>query len=176
MSAISTEVLDAIKGAVQLEIDGKAFFDHAAEQTAHQLGKKMFQKLARDEVQHLKTFGELFTTVIGNEEWKKFVSEKEKSKSPLIEELKARMVKKEQEERAGETEAIRIGMELERKAIDFFTNAAQKSGAPKAKDIFLKIADEERLHYDLLQAQYDSVANSGFWFDVAEFKMDGKYS
>jgi rubrerythrin len=176
MSTISTQVLDAIKGAIQLEIEGRAFFDHAAEQTAQQLGKKMFQKLSRDEVQHLKTFGELFTTVIGNEEWKRFVSEKERSKSPLIEELKARMVKKEKEERAGETEAIRIGMELERKAIDFFTDAAHKAGDAKAKDIFLKIADEERLHYDLLQAQYDSVNNSGFWFDVAEFQMDGKYS
>lgn len=175
MARMSTQVLDAIKGAIQLEIDGRAFFDHAAEKTGQKLGKKMFQKLARDEVQHLKTFGELFTTVIGDEEWKKFVSEKEKRTSPLIEELKERMVKKEKEERAGETEAIRIGMELERRAIDFFTDAAAKTADPTAKEIFEKISREEELHYDLLQAQLDSVTNSGFWFDVASFKMDGQY-
>ena len=44
-----------------------------------------------------------------------------------------------------------------------------------AKEIFEKIADEERFHYDLLQAQYDSVTGSGFWLDSSEFQMDGKY-
>lgn len=172
---ISNEVLEAIKGAVQLEIDGKAFFDHAAETTTSEKGKKMFKKLARDEVQHLKTFGQLFTTIIGDEEWRKFVSEKEKNKSPLIDELKARMNRKEKEGKKGEIEAIRIGMELEKKAIDFFGESVKKTGEPKAKEIFSKIADEEKTHYDLLQAQYDSVTGSGFWLDAAEFKMDGQY-
>ncbi len=175
MGNITTGVLEAIKGAVQLEIDGRAFFEHAAETTNKKLGKKMFQKLARDEIQHLKTFGQLFTSVIGHEEWKKYVSESEKSKSSLIEELKERVKKKEKEDRTGEIEAIRIGMELERKAIDFFADSAKKTGDPRVKEIFEKISDEEKLHYDLLQAQYDSVTNSGFWFDIAEFKMDGKY-
>ncbi len=175
MSGISNVVLDAIKEAVQLEIDGQVFFDHAAAVTKHKLGKKMFEKLSRDEVQHLKIFGELFTSVIGDDEWKKFVSEKNKKPSALILELKERLSKKEQEERAGETEAIRIGMELERKAIDFFSDSAQKADDPKAKDIFKKLIEEEKLHFDLLQAQLDSVNNAGIWFDVAEFKMDGKY-
>ena len=169
---ISSEVLEAVKGAVQLEIDGRAFFDHAAETTTSEKGKKMFKKLAQDEVQHLKTFGQMFTEIIGDEEWKRFVSEKEKDKSPLIDELKARMKRKEKE---GEIEAIRIGMELEKKAIDFFGESVKKADDPKAKEIFRKIIDEEKFHYDLLQAQYDSVTGSGFWLDVAEFKMDAKY-
>ena len=175
MAHISTQILEAVKKAVQLEIDGKAFFDHAAEITGSELGKKMFKKLAQDEVQHLKTFGELFTKIIGDEEWKKFASDKSKTLSPLIEELKQRMSKREKEGRAGETEAIKIGMELERNAIDFFADAAKQTGDPTAKQIFEKISDEEKFHYDLLQAQYDSVTNSGFWMDIADFKMDGQY-
>lgn len=175
MANISAQVLEAIKGAIQLEVDGRAFFDHAVETTKSELGKKMFQKLANDETQHLKVFGELFTTVIGDEEWKKYVSEKEKAKAPLIEELKERMGRKEKEGKAGETEAIRIGMELERKAIDFFADAAKKAGDANAKAIFEKISKEEELHYDLLQSQLDSVTNSGYWLDVASYKMDGQY-
>lgn len=173
--SISSGVLEAIKGAIQLEIDGRAFFEHAAESTGSKNGKKMFEKLARDEIQHLKVFGQLFTTIIGDEEWKKFLSERENRKSPLIEDLKARMKKKEKKDRTGEIEAIRIGMELERNAIDFFADAAAKTGDSNAKKIFLKISDEEKFHYDLLQAQLDSVTNSGFWIDAAEFQMDGKY-
>jgi rubrerythrin len=175
MANISTQILDAVKKAVQLEIDGRAFFEHAAEKTGSKLGKKMFRKLAQDEIQHLKTFGELFTSIIGDEEWRKFASDRGKVTSPLIEELEQRMTKKKKEGRAGETEAIRIGMELEKNAIDFFADAAKQTGDARAKEIFEKISDEEKFHYDLLQAQYDSVTNSGFWMDTAEFKMDGKY-
>jgi rubrerythrin len=71
--------------------------------------------------------------------------------------------------------ALRIGMELELKAIDFFKTCAESGGDPTAKEIFVSISDEERFHYDLLQAKYDSVTGSGFWLDSAEFQMDGKY-
>jgi rubrerythrin len=46
---------------------------------------------------------------------------------------------------------------------------------PQAREIFKKMCEEEKFHYDLLQAQHDSLTNSGFWFDSAEFRMDGKY-
>ena len=42
------------------------------------------------------------------------------------------------------------------------------------KEIFTKIREEE-YHYDLLQAQQDYLSKSGFWFDVAELRMDAKY-
>ena len=66
-------------------------------------------------------------------------------------------------------------MELEENAIRFFQKAAEEVGDPVAKEIFLSISEEEKFHYDLLQAQHDSLTNSGFWLDSAEFQMDGKY-
>ena len=66
-------------------------------------------------------------------------------------------------------------MELENKAIEFFNKSAQEVADPAAKEILNQICDEERFHYDLLQAQYDSVTHDGFWLDSAEFRMDGKY-
>lgn len=173
MENMSSQVAKAIREAIKLEINGRAFFDRAAEITHNELGKKMFRKLADEETGHLDTFGQLFSAVIGGEDWRKFVDKEEiKSRSSVIEELVSRVKK---EERAGELEAIRIGMELEKKAIDFFEKSANEATDSQAKKIFDRICEEERLHYDLLQAEYDSITNSGFWFDVAEFRMDGKF-
>ena len=52
---------------------------------------------------------------------------------------------------------------------------AEEVDDPIASEIFRKISEEEKFHYDLLQAQHDSLTNSGFWLDSAEFQMDGKY-
>ncbi|MGQ9671645.1 MAG: ferritin family protein [Candidatus Aminicenantales bacterium] len=173
MKKISRDVKILIEEAIKLEINGQAFFKKAADLTHNELGKKMFHRLADEEVKHLDAFSRLFSSVIKSEDWKKQVErEKLKDSSPVIEELEKRMRRAEGQ---SEVEALRIGMELEEKAIDFFGQAAGAMGDPKAKEIFKKIADEERFHYDLLQAQYDSVTGSGFWLDSAEFQMDGKY-
>ncbi|MGB2804000.1 MAG: ferritin family protein [Candidatus Zixiibacteriota bacterium] len=173
MTEISDQVVKVIKEAIMLEINGRSFFNHATEVTHNELGKKMFRKLAQDETEHLDSFGKLFKALTGGEEWRKLVDLDEvKGDSSLIDELNLRMKKGE---RASELEAISIGMELERKAVDFFEKSAREATDPKAKEILEKICEEEKFHYDLLQAQYDSVNNSGFWLDSAEFRMDGKF-
>lgn len=173
MAKISRQVESAIKEAIKLEINGRKFFNHAEGITHHQQGKKMFRRLADEEVNHLETFSNLFSSVLKGKGWKKLIkSEELKGESALIEELKARM---KREEGKGEVEALRIGMELEKRAIELFQKSADEVDDPVAREIFKKICSEEKFHYDLLQAQYDSLTHSGFWLDSAEFKMDGKY-
>lgn len=173
MENISPQVNKAIKEAIRLEIDGRKFFNHAADVTEHERGKKMFRFLAGEEVKHLETFGELFNEILKGSDWKKHVRNEElKGEAPLVEKLKEGI---KHEGGKGEVEALRIGMELEQNAVDFFQNAAKQSEDPLAKKIFLQISEEEKFHYDILQAQYDSVTHSGFWLGSAEFQMDGKW-
>lgn len=173
MVKMSHQVEDAIKEAIKLEINGRKFFQHAEEITRHELGKKMFRRLADEEVKHLETFSRLFSQILKGKDWKKQMkNEKTEEKSDLIERLKKSV---KGEERKGEIEALRIGMELEESAIKLFGKAAEDVDDPVAREIFQKITEEEKFHYDLLQAQYDSLTRSGFWLDSAEFQMDGKW-
>ena len=175
MSVLHPDVIKLVKEAIRLEIKGRAFFLYAAEVTENSLGKKMFERLASEEVEHMKAFGQLFTEATGDEEWKKFVRGEERESSHLIEKLKERMSGAGKKKGGDELEALRIGMELERSAIDFFTRLAAESSAPTAKELAEEICEQEKTHYDLLQAQYDSVHNAGFWLDDAEFRLDGEY-
>lgn len=173
MKEISREVENAILEAIRLEIDGRKFFQHAAQVTEHEKGKKMFRFLADEEVKHLEVFGRLFSRILDSEDWKKYVRDREHSgEAPLVVKLKESI---KREEGKGEVEALRIGMELEKGAIEFFNQAAEETGDMKAKKIFQQISEEEKFHFDLLQAQYDSVTGSGFWLGSAEFQMDGKW-
>ena len=173
MEEISKQVEKAIKEAIRLEVNGRNFFNHAAEITHNELGKKMFHKLADEETKHIQAFSKLFSEILKDTDWKKFVRDEElKGGSTLIDKLKERM---KGAEGKSETQALSIGMELEENAIRFFQKAAAEVNDPVARKIFLGISEEEKFHYDLLQAQHDSLTNSGFWLDSAEFQMDGKY-
>ena len=173
MKEISREVENAIKEAIRLEINGRKFFKHAADITEHEKGKKMFRFLADEEVKHMEVFAKMFSQILESEDWKQYVRDEElRGESPLVERLKDRM---KNEERKGEVEALRVGMELEKNAIDFFSKASLGADDLTAKKIFREIGEEEKFHFDLLQAQYDSVTHSGFWLGSAEFQMDGKW-
>jgi rubrerythrin len=173
MREISRQVENAIKESIRLEINGRKFFQHAAEVTEHEKGKKMFRFLASEEVKHLEIFGQLFSKILDSEDWKQYIKDEELAgEAPLVVKLKENMKK---EESKGEIEALRIGMELEQSAIEFFKKAAEDSDDMTAKKIFQEISEEEKFHYDLLQAQHDSVTGSGFWLGSAEFQMDGKW-
>jgi rubrerythrin len=173
MTRISKDVENVIREAITLEINGRKFFNHAAEITHHPRGKKMFLHLAEEEVKHLEIFGKLFSQILGGADWRKEIKPEDVSgEAPLVEKLKESVKK---EERKGEIEALRIGMELEQTAIEFFKKASKETEDPVAKKMFIEISEEEKFHYDLLQAQYDSVTGSGFWLGSAEFQMDGKW-
>ncbi len=168
----SSEIELAMKEAIKLEIEGHKFFTKAAEITTHPKGKRMFQHLAQEEVKHLETFKGIFKKALKGEEGKDYLKEEIRGEAPLVEKLKERI---KGQEGKGEIEALSIGMELEKRAIELFRDSASKAEDPVAREIFLKILDEEKFHYDLLQAQYDSLTHSGFWLDSAEFRMDGKW-
>jgi rubrerythrin len=173
MHHISEQVENAIKEAIKLEINGRKFFNHAADITTHEKGKKMFYFLANEEVKHLETFGKMFTEILRGTDWKQYVrDEVGDEEAPLIIKLKENM---KREDAKGEVEALRVGMELEENAIRFFAQASAEADDPAAKKIFREICEEEKFHYDLLQAQHDSVTRSGFWLGSAEFQMDGKW-
>jgi rubrerythrin len=174
MSAIAPNVREAIKTAVQLEKDGRAFFEQAAEETKNELGKKMFRKLAADEIRHLQVFKKMFETLTDPKTWSQLCKEgPSRERMPFFGE-KAK-TRKAAEKGAGELSALRQALEVERKAIDFFRQVAQDTDDADARRIFETIAREETSHYDLIQAQIDSVTHSGFWFDIGEFQMDGMY-
>lgn len=175
MSEIDPGMIQLVKEAMRLEVRGRGFFLHAAEVTENELGKKMFRRLADDEVEHMRVFGEMFTAMTGGDEWKKFVKNEEGLGAGIIDDLKKRLEGAEKEKRAGDLEAIRIGMELERKAIDFFEKFRNEAKESETKEMAEKIRDQEEGHYELLQAQYDSVHKSGFWLDSAEFRLDSEY-
>jgi rubrerythrin len=173
MAEASPKVAEAIKMAMELEKEGYAFFKQAAEQTDNKLGKEMFLRLAEEETKHMETFKKMFDSISNAEHWQQVASHLGATrKVPVFKDAKGKMKALRE---PGEVEALRQAMEIERKAIQFFSRAKSEAIDSAAKEIFDKIRAEEEYHHALLQAQYDSVMGAGFWLDTAEFRMDGMY-
>lgn len=172
MGEISPDVIEAIKLAIRIEKVGKQYYEEAARKTANELGKKMFESLAKDELVHLETFEKMFGTIAGKEEWRELAKGSPKvGKVPIFEEEASEKSKAD----TNDIDALRVALDNERDSIELYKKASEEIKDSLARKIFNKIREEEEYHYDLLQAQKDHLTKSGFWFDVGEFRMDGKY-
>jgi rubrerythrin len=163
----------AMKTAIEMEVSGYKFFMDAAGKVQSEAGKKMFTRLANEEVEHQKTFQKIFDEVSGGREWKVAVKSVQPAKRvPYFDEAREQF---EAKDLSVELDFLNKALEIERKAMQFFEQAIVDAENPEAAEVFRRIRNEEQLHYDLIQTQIDNLSHNGYWFDVMEYKMDGQF-
>jgi len=174
MAQISEKTIEAIKTAIQMELEGCDFYAKAAKTTGNEMGKAMFVQLAKDEMEHKRTFEAMFDKLADPSEWRKLAQQ-----TPGVPELPVFKAKSKELQKSrgllADANAVRVGIEKERLSIEYYEKAAHESDDDQAKLIFNNIKEQEEYHYNLLQAELDSIMGTGFWFDTAEFRMDGKF-
>jgi hypothetical protein len=119
----------------------------------------------------------LFGKIIGNELWVRLVAEAATSIAPsvVVADMEAEVKRRGHGVVADDTQALRLAMELQRRFIHVFKDLAVHTRDADIIKLADKILEGEFYRYDNLQAQLDSVLNTGLWLDMPEFRMDGKF-
>jgi rubrerythrin len=177
MSHVDDRIIELVRAALDFEFGGEHLYRHLAELTQNSSGKAMFLRLAEEEKRHVGESHELFATLVGEEEWQR-LSSREAARPNLtgiVAELEAAVLQRGHAVVADDTQALRMAMELERRAIHMYQEMTQHTNDPVVLKLLGKLVQEEFYHYDSLQAQLDSILNVGLWLDKPEFRMDGKF-
>jgi rubrerythrin len=170
---VGDKTAQAMKTAIEMEKSGHRFFTEASNKVKHEVGRKLFSRLAAEEIDHMRTFEKIFGEVSGGADWKEAMKAIQPAKRvPYFDEARKEF---KVEDMSVELDYLKKALDLEREAMRFFEGAVEEAESPEAREIFKRILDEEQGHYDLIQSEIDSINGTGFWFDVNEFHMDGKY-
>ena len=160
-------ILDIVRRAYQIEVDGYTFYSMTAEQAQKPAVEELFAKLASDEAKHqafLKSVAAgyeqkgagAFSIDVRPTDWAGFTSQM--------------FTGRFREQAAGaqfEMAVLSIGMTLETNAIQYFSQASAQATEKEVKDFYRFLADWEKQHYDSLQTlltivRDDHMAESGF--------------
>jgi rubrerythrin len=151
------KILDIIKKAYQIEVDGYTFYSMTAERTEKPVVQELFGKLASDEVQH-QVF---LRSVARNYEAKGAAAFAFDMRTPDMDEVASRVFTgRFREQAAGaafEMAVLSIGMTLETNAMKYFMEAARNAGEKEVTQFYQFLADWEKQHYDALSALFDVV-------------------
>ncbi len=151
------QILDILKKAYQIEVDGYTFYSMTAERADKEAVQELFAKLAADEVQHQA----FLKTVAGRYDDKGVEAFRLDLRSPEIRAINQAVFSAKFREQAASTEfelgVLSIGMTLETNAVKYFSTAAEQATESEVKAFYRFLADWETQHYDALQGLFNAV-------------------
>jgi len=165
------EALATLRTAMELEKKSYEFYQEAATRTLDPKGKAMFGRLAQDEIEHERKLQMQYEAIQQTGDWLEY------AEAPLAKIYKIRgrpqiSASEDKARHATELDALRIAMEKEKAAYALFLQMSEETPSPTATKVFRLLAAEEDSHYLLLEAEYDNLTNTGFWFGYQEFTME----
>ena len=161
--------------AVQMEKDGKEFYQKASRKSSNKLAKELFQQLGNEENVHRKKFVAIYDALKRGQNWPDVGSPSakgEKIKSLFAEATKALGSKFKVAE--SELEAIKIAMDMEVRSYNLYHSRSAESTLPAEKQFYQTLAGEERGHHLALLDSYEYLSDPTGWFTKKEhWSLDG---
>ncbi len=160
--------MDIFQYAMQMEKDGEDYYRQLADRTENKGLKTILTMLADEEVKHYNTIEEMKTeklqlaqTTILADAKNVFVQIKESNENFDFDSKQAELYKKAQD--------------IEKKSEDFYREKVNQVEKEYQKEIFLKLAEEEKKHYFLLENIIQFVSRPETWLENAEFNHLEEY-
>jgi Fur family ferric uptake transcriptional regulator len=147
---------DALKVAIATERSGLAFYTRAARLAKDERGRKVFERLAAEEGEHLQTLETRYRELVARdpnlEVQPTFLFFKGAANG-----LFAAGVEELGQKGVDDRQALRIGIRCERGSHRFFRRYGERFEESEGKRVFLEFAEEERDHFNLLVREYRSL-------------------
>lgn len=149
--------------AMKMELQGKACYENLAATTKVLGLKTIFTGLAADEQKHYDVFRELKE----GKAWTMTDSRMlEQAKTVFSEMLadKERLVNLHED-----LDAYRVGLQIEADSIKLYEDMAKKEQDQETMQLYLRIANEEKKHYNILENVCDFVMRPKYYLAWREF-------
>jgi rubrerythrin len=161
--------LEALNTAIQMELDGKLFYEEASRKSGNELGRKLLHDLSLEEDHHRRRFEAIYLAGGGTKSWEDAAMPYDGAaglKTIFAEAtagLGAGTAALE-----GELDAVTTAMSMENRSFDFYQDRAGKAKSEAEKRFYELVSAEERVHHTLLLDYYEFLKDPAAWFTQKE--------
>jgi len=166
------QTLKALQAAVQMEIDGKQFYQQLSKTGSNAAGRQLFAILALEEDRHLQKFQEIYHAIEARAAWPDVridAAHPEKAATVF-----GKMPVGNKGATASELKSVEKALEIENKSIDYYLEQAAAAAYTLEKEYYESIAGQERTHQALLLDYFEFIKDPAQWFTMKEHQsLDG---
>jgi rubrerythrin len=158
----ATVVRDALELTLAIERRGYTFYTNASRKTKNGSGRRMFQRLAAEESDHLRRLQQERRSLLDKNEWLKHEPARLPLSRKIVEEIfpEKELLKIEVKDETNEIDALHIAMNLERRSHQFFKDFANQISDSNGRKMFMDFAADEESHLKALVTEYNNIMGS----------------
>jgi rubrerythrin len=172
MMEAGPRLIEALKFAIQMELDGKKFYTQSSDQSSNPVGKELFAWLANQEDLHRLTFEKIYKSITDKEGWPaEHVKPGQGVKMGTLFGEAIKNAGKDIKAKKGEVEATLKAMDMEIKSRDYYKKQAELASSAVEKSFFTAIAAEEQGHYLGLIDYREYITDPVDWFTRTEHHL-----
>jgi rubrerythrin len=168
-------LIEAVKYAIQMEIDGKKYYKLVSQEITNRVGRELYTYLAEQEDHHRKIFETIYKATVDKQAWPADVEQR--ALTFQLTTLFGNAIKSEGKAvkpNQYALDATAKAVEMEIKSRDFYKEQALKSATDIEKKFFSCIAAEEQGHYLALVDYKEYISDPVGWFTRTEHPhLDG---
>ena len=175
MTTGQEKTTQALKYAIQMEIDGKELYLKASHESGNELGKKLLASLAQQEDYHRQKFEQIYEAIRKSSKWPvvDFKAGAGKTLRTIFADESnnpTTTIKVAQTE----IDAVRKAMQVEDKSYDLYHQRYEQAAKGAEREFYETIAGEEREHKLILVDYYEYLQDPAAWFVKTEHhSLDG---
>jgi rubrerythrin len=161
--------LNALEVALNNEVREREFYLKNAKRTKNTLGKKMFQQIGDDELEHYERLKQLHQKWSKQEKWPETIPLK--VKDTVVKDILLDFVKKVDITAKGDAddlEAVRTALDFEAKGAKFYAELRDSVSDPKEKQFFDLLSKMENEHYLSLKDTEEYFIDPVSWYRMVE--------
>jgi rubrerythrin len=129
------------------------------------MGSNIFESLSKDELTHLEVFQNIFEEQVSKHEFDILTKSNKKYKSIDIYPKDLKQIDGTNPN-ANELDALKIGIDSEIAAIEFYEKIKNSSIKNDVKDLINIIIEQEKNHYQILQNEFNHLSTTGYWYEL----------
>lgn len=170
--AEQSKTMEALQLAIRMEIDGKAFYQKASDESNNPLGKKLLATLSSEEDKHRLTFETIYKSLQSKKGWP--TTSFQPDKGQTIRTIFAEAVGEPGKPAESEIEAIKTAINMELKSINLYRERAKTAEYSAEKSFYEALIAEESGHHLALVDYQEYLTDPTGWFTVKErHSLDG---
>jgi len=168
--------LNALEVALNNEVREREFYLKNAKRTKNPLGKRMFQQIGDDELEHYERLKQLHQTWAKKQKWPETVPLK--VKDTIVKDILLEFVQKVDKTTKGDSddlEAVRTAIDFEAKGAKYYAELRDSVTNPKEKEFFDLLSKMENEHYLSLKDTEEYFIDPASWYRMVEHHtLDGE--
>jgi rubrerythrin len=175
MSQEQEATLAGLQTALKMEEDGKEFYLKASKASKNKLGAHLFSKLAAEEDIHREAFKNIYNKIKKEQQWPDtgFTPDQGRNLKTVFAAAMENMDKQYKPAQA-ELDAVKTGMEMENKTLDFYRERSSKTGQYSEKHLYVALAEQESSHFRVLQDYFEFLSDpAGYFVKTEHTSVDG---